>query len=243
LVQNREKRGTAYHSGPTGGIAGTRVALDGVWYDLSSIMRPERIPLFPLNVVLLPGADLPLHIFEPRYRAMVQQCLADKCEFGVLLALPNGVARVGCTAEIIEVVKRYHDGRMDILTVGREPFRVVELYDQDPLAEGDVDYLEDCEMGTNALLRRQLIELYETCHTLIFEDYPKNAEDGRATPLSFIVAATLPLDLLWKQQILELRSEMDRQERLVGYLREWAPHLQKTGVMGERAGGNGHGLN
>jgi ATP-dependent Lon protease len=226
-----------------GGIASRRVGIDAVWYDLSSIMRPDRIPLFPLNVVLLPGADLPLHIFEPRYRAMVKQCLAEKSEFGVLLALPKGVARVGCTAEIIEVVKRYNDGRMDILTVGREPFRVVELYDQNPLAEGDVDYLEDCEMGKNPSLQRQLIELYETCHTLIFEDYPKNAEGERETPLSFIVAATLPMDLLWKQQILELRSEMDRQERLVGYLREWAPHLQNAGVMRERAGGNGHGLN
>jgi ATP-dependent Lon protease len=222
---------------------GTRVAADAVWYDLSSIMRPDRIPLFPLNVVLLPGADLPLHIFEPRYRAMVKQCLADKSEFGVLLALPNGVARVGCTAEIIEVVKRYNDGRMDILTVGREPFRVVQLYDETQLPEGDVDYLEDRETGTNAALRQQLIELYETCHTLIFEDYPKNAEDGRETPLSFVVAATLPMDLLWKQQILELRSEIDRQERLVGYLREWAPHLQKAGVMRERAGGNGQSLN
>jgi ATP-dependent Lon protease len=206
-------------------------------------MRPDRIPLFPLNVVLLPGADLPLHIFEPRYREMVKQCLEEKSEFGVLLALPKGVVRVGCTAEILEVVKRYPDGRMDILTVGREPFRVVEFFEENPLAEGHVDYLEDRETATNAALRRELIELYETCHTLVFDDYPKNAEEGRATPLSFIVAATLPMDLLWKQQILELRSELDRQERLVGYLREWAPHLEKTGVLRRRAAGNGHGYN
>lgn len=205
-------------------------------------MGRERIPLFPLNVVLLPGAALPLHIFEPRYRAMVKECLAEKCEFGVLLALPNGVARVGCTAEVIEVVKRYNDGRMDILAVGREPFRVVEFFDQNPLAEGNVDYLEDRETRANAALRKQLVELYEACHTLIFNDYPKNAE-SECEQLSFVVAATLPLDLLWKQQILELRSEMDRQERLVGYLREWAPHLQKVGVKRQSAGGNGQGLN
>src|SRR5690348_10834460 len=70
------------------------------------IMRPERIPLFPLNVVLLPGASLPLHIFEPRYKEMVKACLEEKTEFGMLLALPKGVAKVGCTAEILEVVKR-----------------------------------------------------------------------------------------------------------------------------------------
>lgn len=206
-------------------------------------MRPDRIPLFPLNVVLLPGGDLPLHIFEPRYLEMVSRCLKEKSEFGVLLALPKGVVRVGCTAEIIEVVKRNDDETMDILTVGREPFRVIEFFDENPLAEGHVDYLEDRDTPPNPALRRELIELYETCHTLIFEDYPKNADAGQSALLSFLIAGTLPMDLLWKQQILELRSESDRQERLVGYLRAWAPHLQKTGVLRQRAGGNGHGLN
>jgi ATP-dependent Lon protease len=206
-------------------------------------MRPDRIPLFPLNVVLLPGADLPLHIFEPRYLEMVNRCLKDKSEFGILLALPKGVARVGCSAEIIEVVRRHNDGTMDILTVGREPFRVIEFFDENSLAEGCVDYLEDREAPHNSPLRRELIELYETCHTLIFEDYPKNTDSEEPAQISFLIAGTLPMDLLLKQQILELRSESDRQERLVGYLRAWAPHLQKTGVMRQRAGGNGQGLN
>jgi len=206
-------------------------------------MRPDRIPLFPLNVVLLPGADLPLHIFEPRYLEMVSRCLKEKSEFGVLLALPKGVVRVGCTAEIIEVVKRNNNETMDILTVGREPFRVIEFFEENPLAEGHVDYLEDRDTPPNPALRRELIELYETCHTLIFDDYPKNADAEQSAQISFLIAGTLPMDLLWKQQILELRSESDRQERLVGYLRVWAPHLQKTGVMRQRAGDNGHGLN
>jgi Lon protease-like protein len=206
-------------------------------------MRPERIPLFPLNVVLLPGAELPLHIFEPRYRQMVKGCLEEKSEFGMLLALPKGVARVGCTAEIVDVVKRYDDGRMDIVTAGRAPFRVVELFTEDPLMEGHVDYLEDREAPGNPRIQRELVELFEACHTLIFDDYPKNLEGTATQDLSYLVAATLPMDLLWKQQILELRSEADRQERLVAYLREWAPHLQRKGVMRQRAGGNGHGLN
>jgi ATP-dependent Lon protease len=206
-------------------------------------MRPDRIPLFPLNVVLLPGADLPLHIFEPRYLDMVNRCLKEKSVFGMLLALPKGVARVGCTAEILEVAKHEEDDTLDILTVGRSPFRVLELYSENPLAEGDVDYLEDREVPASAALQRELTELYETCHTLIFEDYPKDCEGEQRTQLSYIVAAALPMDLLWKQQILELRTEFDRQERLVAYLREWAPHLQRKGVMRQRAGGNGHGLN
>jgi len=206
-------------------------------------MRPERIPLFPLNVVLLPGADLPLHIFEPRYRQMVKTCLKEKSPFGMLLSLPNGVARVGCTAEILDVVKRFGDGRMDILTVGRAPFRVLELSTQNPLLEGQVDYLEDREAPANPRVQRELVELYEACHTLVYDDYPKNLESPAPELLSYLVAATLPIELLWKQQILELRSEPDRQERLVAYLREWAPHLQNSEAMRQRAGGNGHGLN
>ena len=206
-------------------------------------MRPERIPLFPLNVVLLPGAELPLHIFEPRYRQMVKDSLEEKTEFGMLLSLPKGITRVGCTAEIVDVVKRYPDGRMDIMTIGRAPFRVVELYTQNPLLEGDVDYLEDGESPPDASLRSELVQLYEACHTLIYEDYPKNLGGNLPELLSYIVAGTLPMELLWKQQILELRSEADRQERLVAYLRAWAPHLQNKEAMRQRAGGNGHPLN
>jgi ATP-dependent Lon protease len=207
-------------------------------------MGPDRIPLFPLNVVLLPGATLPLHIFEPRYRQMVRRCADEKCEFGVLLALPKGIVRVGCSAEVTEVMKRYNDGRMDILTVGRSPFRIVDLvngdgYANDELLEGDVDFLDDREYRTDARTKNDLMHLYEVCHTLIFDDYPKNIECDACEYLSFVVASTLPIDLMWKQQILELRSEADRQERLVGYLREWAPHLQKQEKSRARAGGSG----
>src|SRR5215469_12632273 len=74
-------------------------------------MRPDRIPLFPLNVVLFPGEQLPLHIFEPRYRRMVRDCLDTTSPFGMLLAMDDGITRVGCTAEILEIIKRYPDGR------------------------------------------------------------------------------------------------------------------------------------
>jgi Lon protease-like protein len=206
-------------------------------------MRPERIPLFPLNVVLLPGADLPLHIFEPRYRSMVRECLSAKSPFGVLLAMEDGVAGVGCTAEIIEVVHRYEDGRMDILTVGREVFRVAELFAKDPRLEAQVEYLEDEEANVDAAEQEKLIELYEVCHTIVFGDCPRDFTVKEQVPVSYAIAAALPLELLWKQQILELRSESERQARLTAYLRQWAPHLQKTKAAQQRVGSNGHGLN
>ena len=206
-------------------------------------MRPDRLPLFPLNLVLFPGEQLPLHIFEPRYRRMVRECLDARLPFGMLLALEDGVTRVGCTAEILEVVKRYPDGRMDIITVGRDPFRIVELFTENPLLEGCVDYLEDRDLPVDSPVRRQLIETYETCYTLLFNSLPRNVEDSPAGELSYAVASCLPIDLLWKQQILELRSEGERQDRLLRYLREWAPHLLKEKALRQSASGNGHGLN
>jgi ATP-dependent Lon protease len=206
-------------------------------------MRPDRIPLFPLNVVLFPGEQLPLHIFEPRYRLMVRECLDTKFPFGMLLASSDGVVRVGCTAEILEVFKSYEDGRMDIITVGRDPFRVVELFSDDPLLRGRIDYLEDTDSTVSPQLRKRLIELYETCHTLLFSGIPKDFDSASPAELAYTIAAALPLNLLWKQQLLELRSESERVERLSTYLRDWAPHLQKVETLRHRAGGNGKGLN
>ena len=207
------------------------------------LMRLDRIPLFPLNVVLFPGEQLPLHIFEPRYRRMVRECLDNGSPFGMLLALEKGVVRVGCTAEILETTKRYDDGRLDILTVGRSPFRIVDLFTDDPLLEGQIDYLEDADASLDPPNQMQLIELYETCHTLLFGDIPRDVQASSPEGLSYAVAACLPIELLWKQQILELRSEVDRQQRLLAYLRDWAPHLQKEEGLRHRAVGNGHGLN
>ena len=206
-------------------------------------MRPERISLFPLNVVLFPGEQLPLHIFEPRYRRMVRECLEAKSPFGMLLALPDGLARVGCSAEILEVSKHYDDGRMDILTLGRDPYRIVDLFTDDPLFEGTVEYLEDEESRLDPRTRQELNGLYEVCYTLLFAGVPKSLEESSPELLSFMVAGALPLDLLGKQQILELRSEAERQERLLRYLREWALHLQKMETLRHRGAGNGHGLN
>jgi len=88
------------------------------------------LPLFPLDLVLLPGAPLPLHVFEPRYKEMIAECLDEKKPFGVVRASSDGVAEIGCTAEIVEVTKRYDDGRMDILTRGVERFEVLQVHEE-----------------------------------------------------------------------------------------------------------------
>ncbi len=179
---------------------------------------------------------------------MVQDCIENKSEFGMLLALPKGLVRVGCTAEVLDVAKRYTDGRMDIVAVGRAPFRIVELinaeqYEDGLLLEGAVDYLDDRERPVDPRKQRELVQLYEVCHTIVYGDYPRNVQALEPEELSYAIAGTLPMDLMWKQQVLESRSEADRQERLVTYLREWAPHLQKIESQRQHAEGNGSTVN
>jgi Lon protease-like protein len=84
----------------------------------------DLLPIFPLELVLFPETPLPLHIFEPRYKEMIGECQAQKAPFGVVRAVEKGLAEVGCTAEILEVTKRYDDGRLDILTEGRRRFEI-----------------------------------------------------------------------------------------------------------------------
>jgi ATP-dependent Lon protease len=102
-------------------------------------MKPTRIPVFPLDVVLLPGMLLPLHIFEPRYKTMIKRCLDEQIEFGIILVSEKGIAKVGCTTEIAEKLKEYPDGRMDILTVGCAVFRTIELLDEKEYHEAIIE--------------------------------------------------------------------------------------------------------
>ena len=106
-------------------------------------MKPNRIPLFPLDVVLFPDALLPLHIFEPRYKLMIRHCIEAKLQFGVILAREKGIVATGCMATITAVVKQYQDGKMDILTRGDIPFHVTHVFDEKPYYEASVDYLDE----------------------------------------------------------------------------------------------------
>jgi Lon protease-like protein len=83
------------------------------------------IPLFPLDVVLFPGTPLELHIFEPRYKEMIGECRAQNRQFGVIRAVEQVLAEVGCMAEIVTVVKEYSDGRLDLVTEGRRRFELL----------------------------------------------------------------------------------------------------------------------
>src|SRR5271154_2404929 len=130
--------------------------------------RPKRIPLFPLDVVLMPGSELPLHIFEPRYKVMIARCLDEKLEFGMILAANQALAGVGCTAEIVQKLRDYPDGRMDILTKGRAVFHLTDLLDEKDYYEGSVEYVADTVPARDIEQEAQLVKAFEKCHALLF---------------------------------------------------------------------------
>lgn len=206
-------------------------------------MRPTRIPLFPLEVVLFPSMPLPLHIFEPRYRVMIARCINEKIEFGVILATGTEVAKIGCTAEVVEKLKEYPDGRVDILCEGRALFRLVEMLSEREYQEAIAEYLPEDILPQDSQKEAQLVERFQVCHALVFgQPWVVSSRDDQLS-LSFQMAARLPLELEVKQNLLEIREENARQAFLLLRINELLPQLAQRQRLRKIAGGNGHGLN
>jgi len=196
------------------------------------------VPLFPLEIVLFPGVPLPLHVFEPRYKEMIGECLAEESQFGVVRAQENGVAGIGCTAEILAVTKKYDDGRMDIVTEGRKRFEVLEMNQERDFLRANVLFFEDDtekptpeEVAQAVKLHRDILGL-----TGAQQDLP-TTEDTR---LSFHLAGSLPLDLDFKQNLLSMRSEAKRVQAVITYFEAILPKLRRAVHVRQKAGGNGH---
>jgi Lon protease-like protein len=196
------------------------------------------LPLFPLDVVLLPGAPLPLHIFEPRYKEMMGECRANNASFGVIRAVNDGIAEIGCTAEIVSVTKEYPDGRLDLIAEGKERFEVLELNRQRSFLQAEVLLVPD-EPGTPTEDdRARAIQVHLEILSLAGAVQDLSAAD-RST-LSFYLAGSLPLDLDFKQKLLAMRSENQRILAVAAYLESIVPKLRRAAKAREKAGGNGH---
>src|SRR5271156_649114 len=210
-------------------------------------MTDSRIPFFPLNVVLYPGATLPLHIFEPRYRVLFRSCIAHNYEFGVILAGEKGVATIGCTAAITHKLKDYDDGRMDILTQGRVIFRALNLLHEKDYHEALVEFLMDSDDLARQRARNQeeaeLVGLFQECHTLIYGQLWVTSDVESPWPLSFQMSARLPLELEEKQELLEMPAEPDRRTFLIERLKDMLPRLGHLHQARRSAAGNGHRMN
>jgi Lon protease-like protein len=184
------------------------------------------LPLFPLDLVLLPGVPLPLHIFEPRYKEMIAECLEQKKPFGIVRASDDGVAGIGCTAEIVSVTKKYDDGRMDILTRGVNRFEVLEVNEERSFLQAEIAVVEDEPGQPSTQMVEQAVRLHGEIAKLAGSE--SSAADEKASNLSFLLAGSLPLDLDFKQKLLSTLSEEKRLEAVIEYLRAVLPGLRRA---------------
>jgi len=197
------------------------------------------IPLFPLNVVLMPGAPLPLHIFEDRYKQMVNECLEEETEFGMVLADESGTREVGCTARIVELVERYEDGRLVILVEGSRRFRLNNIMTGKPYYVGEVEYLEDEGEEDVVSLAEECIKLLERVVEAATEGSVGIEIEPPYRNLSFAIAGRIEFDVETRQQILELSTERERLEKVRELLSAAADRLERERKAREVAQTNG----
>jgi len=203
-------------------------------------MQSALLPLFPLRVVVFPRTPLPLHIFEDRYKEMVGEAISGQTEFGIVLAREDGIVNAGCTVVVEKVLKRYADGRLDILTRGIRRFEVVGLNEEKSYLRGEVEYFDDEEQEPPpAELQQKALTHYRG---LLETGELRSSTDPVLTDpqLSFQLAQALQ-DVDFLSLLLRNRSEVDRLKQLAEYLSRELPKLRESSRMKKLAPLNGHG--
>jgi Lon protease-like protein len=202
---------------------------------------PDRLqrdfPLFPLPLVALPSESVPLHIFEDRYRRMIEECLSAGGEFGIVWHSEEELKQVGCACEVEEVLERMHDGRLNILARGTRPFRLIDRQDDLRYPAGVVEFLADDDEETDAEAAQSTRELYaelvEQATDQLLEDEELQAMDA------YRMAATVEFGPDAKQELIELRSENARLRLLGLLLRAAIKRLELVERAQARARSNG----
>jgi Lon protease-like protein len=207
-------------------------------------------PLFPLGLVAVPGESVPLHVFEDRYRRMIERCLSaepgsPEREFGIIWLSDEELKDVGCACEIERVLERMDDGRLNILARGTRPFRLLERQDDLPYPAGVVEFLLD---GSGEQERAQLDEADEVVGASARELYRELVEQATDRQLgedelnalsAYEMAATVEFTKEAKQELLELRSEPARLRLLALLLRAAIKRLELIDRAQMRAASNG----
>jgi ATP-dependent Lon protease len=199
----------------------------------------EGLPLFPLGLVLYPEEELPLHIFEPRYRDMVAYCLENDTPFGIVLFQDGEMADVGCTARIDRIVLAHEDGRKDILVTGVDRIRILNVNEDASYYTADVEILADEPKDPDSKLRERVIaqhiKLLELAGRM---PAPTSYMDRKF--LSFFIAHNAGLTVEQKQDILQLPGEADRLEYLAGHLEKFIPMVEEVEGIRMKVLSNGH---
>jgi len=198
-----------------------------------------ELPIFELPLVLLPGELLPLHIFEDRYKRMIDRCVTDSEPFGVVFRDEEGGARrVGCEARVTEVTERFDDGRLNIIVTGERPFSVLDRYDASGYPAGEVEPVDVAEAerddaGNAEAARAAFAELVRR----VGADGPEAAELEAMDAYGLAARVELPPET--KQRLLELRSEPERMRVLATALGTLVDTVTRSRDIADRARMNG----
>jgi Lon protease-like protein len=194
-------------------------------------------PLFPLDLVVLPGEAVPLHIFEQRYKTMIDECRERDSEFGVVWLADDGLHDVGCACRIDQVLEVLDDGSINLLTRGTWPLRVVERQSHLPYPAGVVEFLSDTPEQVDAEL---LVSTQSVYAELVHKATDKRADpDLLAAMSAYDMAATVDFGLEAKQGLLDLRSENARLQLVIRLFRAALKRLDFVDRAQARAKSNG----
>jgi Lon protease-like protein len=197
----------------------------------------DEIGLFPLGIVLLPTEQVPLHIFEPRYRELIGDSLADGTPFGIVFADDDGLREIGTLATVVEVVDRFDDGRLNVVVEGGSRFRLLELTEGRSFATGRVEDVADQDDEAEAADVERALELFARLVELTGSDVEAPAPD---TPeLSFAIAGRFEFSTEIKQELLDESSERVRLRRLCELLAIAAETVARQKEIAARAQTNG----
>jgi len=198
------------------------------------------IPIFPLAIVVYPGEELNLHIFEPRYKQLINECFEQKKPFGIPAVINNEVTERGTSVEITEITNRYEDGKMDIKTKGVSIFKILEVVKEipDKLFSGAiVTYPRTNYKGSPHLMKKVLAGVREIHKRLnVTKDFKKPDQDL----LSFDLAHHTGMSIEDEYRLLELEEELHRQEFLKRHLAKVIPVLSDMEVLKSKIKLNGH---
>ena len=201
------------------------------------------IPLFPLGLVLLPHMDLPLHIFEERYKIMINTCLENAQAFGLVYFDGSAIHKIGCTAEIQSVVRRYEDGRMDILTRGDRRFIIKELDESRPYLQASVLFFGDedeAAMADDDSLKRDALRLLKDLDRLSETRRDYNALAKLDTEIiSFIIPGLEGFTPQERQPFLETTSPRRRLIKCRAALKSVVKRIELSAEIKKAVGGNG----
>ncbi|HTL10100.1 MAG TPA: LON peptidase substrate-binding domain-containing protein [Chitinophagaceae bacterium] len=199
------------------------------------------VPIFPLGIVVYPGEQLNLHIFEPRYKQLITECFAEKKMFGIPAVINNHLNEMGTLVEILEITSTYDNGEMDIKTAGVKVFNVLEVIKQvpDKLYSGAiVNYPDNIEDGGKRDLMNRVVKAVRELHTRLKVQKEFKKPDELLT--SYDIAHHAGLSIEQEYELLGLLKEVQRQEYLKRHLAKVLPVMAEMDQLKEKIKLNGH---